>query len=205
MKKRYYSIFASLLLLTGGVSSTSAAVSFSGDVLKGTPGLEDEQKGVFLVDADAVGFDSLVGEIAPGLDLSLSSTYSGSWGTFEVLTVNTADAVLGQVALPGTLAGYTYGGDVNVGDSFGFVVYESSSSTINLGDNYDIWTAADWDMPSDGASLAFGTDFTQYDSSDTPSFTGTAIPEPSAYATILGFLGLGYAVFCRRRRSSSTD
>ena len=32
-----------------------------------------------------------------------------------------------------------------------------------------------------------------------------AIPEPSAYATILGLLGLGYAVFCRRRRSSSTD
>ena len=32
-----------------------------------------------------------------------------------------------------------------------------------------------------------------------------AIPEPSAYATILGLLGLGCAVFCRRRRSSSTD
>ena len=40
---------------------------------------------------------------------------------------------------------------------------------------------------------------------DGSSFELQAIPEPAAYATILGLLGLGYAVFCRRRRSSSTD
>ena len=72
-----------------------------------------------------------------------------------------------------------------------------------------------WDITSLSGSSSAATDTFRTLQPDTiiagnltsvsDGFEFQAIPEPSAYATILGLLGLGYAVFCRRRRSSSTD
>ena len=72
-----------------------------------------------------------------------------------------------------------------------------------------------WDISSLSGSSSAATDTFRTLQPDTiiagnlisvsDGFEFQAIPEPSAYATILGLLGLGYAVFCRRRRSSSTD
>ena len=61
-------------------------------------------------------------------------------------------------------------------------------------------------MPGDGDVVTLSAFSDNVNSaSDITTNDFTAIPEPSAYATILGLLGFGYVVFCRRRRSSSTD
>ena len=73
---------------------------------------------------------------------------------------------------------------------------------------WGIFGASSWVMPNDLGNTSLTSsliDNIVFGSSSGDNYKLQAIPEPSAYATILGLLGLGYAVFCRRRRSSSTD
>ena len=92
---------------------------------------------------------------------------------------------------------------ISIGDEIyaaWFPTLTSSATTLSIGDTYGLTRKTNWTIDSDpfSGSLAAAT-------GGVGDLTVNPIPEPSAYATILGLLGLGYAVFCRRRRSSSTD
>ncbi|MFZ9745843.1 MAG: PEP-CTERM sorting domain-containing protein, partial [Opitutaceae bacterium] len=58
------------------------------------------------------------------------------------------------------------------------------------------------------SSFTGGTVFVQnqspYSSVDIGTYTYSVVPEPSTYAAIAGALGLGYAVYRRRRQAAAT-
>lgn len=98
------------------------------------------------------------------------------------------------------------------GDQLYSWVFDSSSGSTATA--WGIFTSTNslWQYPNDpGAAVVsisngpMSSIFGSIESGSPDSFKLQAIPEPSAYATILGLLGLGYAVFCRRRRSSSQE
>lgn len=73
---------------------------------------------------------------------------------------------------------------------------------------WGLFGSSSWVMPNDQGTVSLTSsliDNIVFGSSSGDDFKLQAVPEPSAYATILGFLGLGYAIFCRRRRSSSRE
>ena len=87
-------------------------------------------------------------------------------------------------------------GVLSSGQDYGIIWFASESASG--GDAFGFINPG-LQLPSDGSTVNISSSV----SSAGADFN--VIPEPSAYATILGLLGLGYAVFCRRRRSSSTD
>ena len=91
--------------------------------------------------------------------------------------------------------------NINEGDEFALVWFPSGSATTGSAYGFATDTSSSTKMLVPGS----GGISSVPDGVSTKSVDFPAIPEPSAYATILGLLGLGYAVFCRRRRSSSTD
>ncbi len=183
MKKALASAFASLLV----IQASQAAVSFGGTALLNAPSLAAGDVGVLLNDDGGVGFAALAGNIQPGLSLTSSSTYSGSWGSFSVLGSNTAANVFGSISLSGG-ASFSLTGGIATSDSFAYVVYSGSTTT-------------NWQIPSDGASLTWPANFTQITSSSSPAVTTSVVPEPSTYA-LLALGGLALGAYRLRRRAS---
>jgi len=196
MKKALASAFASLLV----IQASQAAVSFGGTALLNAPSLAAGDVGVLLNDDGGVGFAALTNNIQPGLSLTSSSTYSGSWGSFSVLGSNTAANVFGSISLSGG-ASFSLTGGIATSDSFAYVVYSGSTTTTVAGDPVLIWTAPNWQIPSDGASLTWPANFTQITSSSSPAVTTSVVPEPSTYA-LLALGGLALGAYRLRRRAS---
>ena len=195
-------VVGTLLLASSVYSQTN--ISFGGQAVQSAPGLTNDQTGVLLVDFGGLGFDSL-----DSLEAGLSTTDSATYGSgFYVLTDHTVAPFLTETSLSGAVDTFVLGDEpFSAGDSFAYLVYTPTSpspyTTTSLGDSFAIWTDPSWTVPTATGGYSFGSDFDTL--SDSADFSGTVIPESSAYATIFGLLGLGYAVFCRRRRSSSTD
>ena len=90
----------------------------------------------------------------------------------------------------------------------------SDFSNASSASSYSVFRDSSWASFADGSATPVALVYQTLEPDtvvagnlvpDGSNFELQAIHEPSAYATILGLLGLGYAVFCRRRRSSSTD
>lgn len=196
MKKTLSAVILATLL----AQASQAAVSFGGTALLNAPGLTAGDVGVLLNDDNGVGFSALAGNIQAGLSLTDSSTYTGSWGTFSVLGSNTAASVFGSTSLAGG-ATFSLAGGIATGDSFGYVVFSGSTTTTLAGDPVSIWTAPNWLIPADGATLTWPANFSQITSTSSPEVSTAVVPEPSTYA-LLSLAGLalgGYAVRRRRR------
>ena len=149
-------------------------------------------------------------------DFSITQTatdvsISGNAGSSLAGTLSSAISIEGISTI--TISGNSF---VGVGDFDGnFFDANNNAATFSNGSFDDLATSGISSLIFSSADTGFNpqnvTGF-QLAGGGSPGSTvsGTltttaAIPEPSAYATILGLLGLGYAVFCRRRRSSSTD
>lgn len=207
MKKTILSTIVGASLLVAPISS--ASVTFSGIGLQsaisgGNPlGLTAGQVGVY-VNADSVAnwlsFNG-TGTIGSGLSLFSSATYGTS------ITFLGNASVSGTTTLTlsgGAFSPLTYSGGVGAGDEFAVIVFNSSTTTTNPGDTFNVWRANDWVMPVDGSTLTFSAtpstgQIQRVNSSSYLVAAGSVVPEPSTYALMaLGGLVLFFMV--RRRK-----
>ena len=195
-----------------GLSSVASGVTISGNSLTNQTEaiLSEGQTGYFLIDTGTVDNFSSLSTLAPDLDLTVGSAISGF--TIAPLGGSNPRVIgppgIGVLDLDGSASFDLTEFSLSGGEKFGYVVFgpttPSPYTITSSGDNYGVWVDDTWSIPANNsATLTFGSQLNQL--SEAASINGSVIPEPSAYATILGLLGLGYAVFCRRRRSSSTD
>ena len=221
MNKNFLTIFA---LMAVCVTSAIGQTTLSGTALSNANDPNGDLitsgglLGIFVVDSDDNGFSGATqGGITAGQVLSVGAGFgsnddiivgSNSYG--EVIP--NASYTLG--------AGFTFDyNTVSQNNSFGVYLITdtaitSTSDVMEAGSSYGFGRVSsgtsEWIVPPNqsGGTINFSSSPSD---SEIQTLVGgtfgnlTAIPEPSAYATIFGLLGLGYAVFCRRRRSSSTD
>lgn len=199
--KKTLTYIASLLIV--GIASSNASVTFGGTALLNTPDLTAGQVGVMLNDDDGTGFSALSGNIQPGLSLTDSATFSGAWGNFTVLATHTAASGFGSISLSGGAGPFdVVSGGVSQGDSFAYLVFDTSTTTTIASDPIGIWNAGDWIVPADGATVTFTSEFTQLGSGSTPVSTISVVPEPSTYL-LMALGGLFLVVFARRRKAQA--
>jgi len=191
MKRIYYIILA----LTLPVSWGHAAFSLTGTALDGATGLAAGDVGVFIVSNDASAFTSI--SITEGTSITATASYGSSFSTFTGTNTNTVTDLGFAIFLSSGVSTDLNVDGINTGDSFGIILYESSTATALAGDTFRVYTNAGWDVGADGA-FDFTNDFTTY--SGAPAFTGTvtAVPEPSVFAALAGLLALGWVMVRRR-------
>jgi hypothetical protein len=186
-------LILSALTSVAVLSSAQATVSLTGTALLNAPGLSAGQEYALLVDKAGDGFGAL-SSVGAGLSIAGSATYGSNYelissgsasllgGTFSVLTLNATGINL------------TAGVDAN--DSFGVLVFGTSTGTTTAADSFSIWTAANWLLPNDGSTITAPADFDQI--STAAPFSGTVVPEPSSFALLAGCFGLAWVMVRRR-------
>lgn len=179
------------VLLASSIVS-QAAITISGTALLNTSGVADGDLAVFLVSVDGTSFNGSSFNITEGADLTNSSTYGPS---FTVITTEFASEFFGNISVSTTTAVSLTGG-IDTGDAFGILTFDGGSTNASAG-VFEIWTAANWDMPLDGITENFDIELTQLNSVG-PSFTGTVVPEPSSFALLAGCFGLAWVMVRRR-------
>lgn len=186
------------IFLTSALSVS--AVTFSGQAITSITGAVTGSSSYVIVDTnnDGLAFDgSVAGDI-----FSLSSFV----GTSD-------DYVIGYNASTSSFAGANLSGAANftlntngvsANDVFYIVTFGSettASVTATAGLGFSVFTAGNWLVPgANGDTLAYNTNFTQYNSQNLTAQTVAAVPEPSAFAALAGLCALG-AVMVRRRRA----
>lgn len=184
------------VVLVCATTFAHGTVTFSGTSLSNAPGLGSGKLGAYVVQKDGKAFS--LASIDAGISLTPGSTFDG---IYEIVgTQNTLEPVPSVLnTLP---AGITFAldGGINTGDAFGIVVFDSSGATTLAGDGFQLWQDPSWLVPSDGSNVSFvaapvGGQFQQISTSGT---TGTVVPEPSAFATMVGIMALGFAAIRRR-------
>jgi len=180
--------------------STYAAVSFGGSSLQNVPGLVGGQTGVTVIDTTGGGFAD-ISSFLPGLDINDVATYGGTNLIPVAWNTSSSNPFAGNT-LPGS-ANFSLVGGVSAGDSFAVLLFGSSTSTSGstvLGDSFTLWTDASWVVPADGSSVTFGGSgaFVAQTGASSPTFTGTVVPEPSAFALLAGCFGLAWVMVRRR-------
>lgn len=194
MKK---TILLSLSLLP---SFCFATITFSGTAIQDAPLLDIGERYVYLSDDSGSSFDMIDSlSIIEGSLIDSSTTYEG----FTVFGSGTVSSFFGTAFIGTQTNGLVVdlGSDIVQGDSFGILVYNSSSDAAIVNDTFDFYTDETWKFPADGSTETFGShSLVQLDSGSSPIFSGvvSAIPEPSFYAVFLGFFALGYGVVGKR-------
>ena len=186
--KSLYSLFISLLIPS---SACIATISFNGTSLLDTSGLTPGDVGVYVA-YNSNDWNSTF-EFTVGESLFDSQSYGND---YTYLGTNTATSFFGNINLGG-ISEANYSGLIQ-SNAFAVVVFENSTTHFLANDTYSVWTADNWDIPSDGAALSFGTDFTQLGSANSAFSTGYIVPEPSNYASIIGFVALSLALLRHR-------
>lgn len=198
MKKRTFIVIGCTLLI-GKLFGVSVSLTGSATDLQDAVG-DPAQNGTLaflVVDTDdSAGIDFVEGSFSSGSLMSSSNAFLVSQGaaTFDSFAGSTTFSFSDETA---------DSPEISVGDEIyaaWFPTLTSSATTLSVGDAYGISRTTGWTIDSDpfSGTLAETT-------GGAANLSVNAIPEPSAYATILGLLGFGYAVFCRRRRSSSRE
>lgn len=191
------SINYSLLLLFLSSIQTFASVTISGQALRNATDLSAGQVGVFLVDSSNLGFSNIEFTLSVGSSLTDPINFGG----MSVIGSRTAESSFGSTFLDTAFTFELIDG-ITQGDQFAFVVFETSSLEVILGDTVRLWRSADWIVPSDGSFISANASPTsgQYQQlSGDPNFSFTVVPEPSTYAAIVGLLALAIVGYRRFR------
>ena len=217
MKKFSFTSFWLILL----VATSHASITLSGTFVTNAEDLDgsalsDDRLGLVVVDTSTTDPNAsgsfaaaTQGGLLSGASLDIGQTFGSSSNIILARTsTSTGDF---STSVTG-VSGVSFPTGVAQGNPFGLFVFNDISSdavTVSASDVYGFYRnpavgSDSWNLPADGATVTFGSALAQGADVEFGDLS-VAIPEPSAYATILGLLGLGYAVFCRRRRSSSTD
>lgn len=160
-------------------SSAYSAVSISGSAINNLDSADVGKSGILYVDSLGIGFSSLLGPQS-SIPSSFINEFEGS----------VTSSIFGNAFAINPTPSIDLTGDVNTGDAFGIVLFDTSSS-------YRVYTNPAWELPSDGGSLTL-TESSTTDGSVALG-TGSIVPEPSMAALLAGFLGSA-AVILRRRR-----
>ena len=171
----------------------NAAIGISGTSLNNATTLADGQVAAYLVSTDGSSFGDL-SSLTAGLSITDSATYGGS---FAFVGDATASFFFGATTLASGIT-FDLTGGIDAGEAFAVLVYNASTTNTVVADSFQIWTAGDWTVPSEGALNSFGSDFTTLSAGS--SFSGSVVPEPSTFAALAGLCALG-AVMVRRRRA----
>ena len=188
--KLTHKIFLSLFFTA---AAANAAVTLSGTALKNVNGVSAGDYAAFIVSTDGSAFDAASFSFAAGDDLGASSTYGPS---FALIGTKLSQDVFGDV-LVGSGFNFSLVSGVDTNDGFAIITFESSTSNVLAGDTYRIWTAADWDVSTDGQTESFNSQLIQLEAVSASS-TGTVVPEPSAFAAFAGVMALGFVMVRRR-------
>jgi hypothetical protein len=215
MKKQLTAI---LLGAAFSVIGANANVTFSGTSLTSSVGsgnplsLTAGQVGIYINNDNATNWLSFngTGKISSGLSLFNSATFTPV-GTSDSYTYLGNASVTGTSTLAlsgGAFSPLTFTGNVGQGDQWGVIVFNTSTTTTQAGDTYNVWRASDWTMPVDGSTLTFstapsaGSSIQRITASSYLVASGTvvgAVPEPSTYA-LLAVGAVGLLLSFRRRK-----
>jgi hypothetical protein len=186
------------LLIAGAISaSASFAASFTlnGTALLNPSSLSGYGTGdtaVWVVNGGGGGAFDIAA--LQSLNSALSLSTGSSIGGYEVAGSNTVTGG-GSLRIVGGIGSIDV--SASIGDAFGLLVFDSSTTETAAEDGYTIYTDPTWVLPAGGASITFNE-------ADQPlqlTAGGTAssvVPEPSAYALLVSLLALG-CVMIRRR------
>ncbi len=177
-------------------SLSYGSVTLSGTSLQGTPGINFGETYVYLADLDGSAFST--GDLA-SITAGESITDSGTYAGFTVLGSGTVDTFF-STDFVGSGLTFDLNAGVDVGDSFGILVFSNSDTTAIASDTYNIFTDASWVLPADGNTVTFNSDLAQIGSGGSATGVGSVVPEPSTFAALAGLCALG-AVMVRRRRA----
>lgn len=187
------------LLIAGAISaSASFAANFTlnGSALFNPTSLSGYDTGdtsVWVVNGGGGGaFD-----VAALESLNLTSLTTGaSLGTssYEIAGSNTVTGG-GSFRIVGGIGAISV--TASVGDAFGLLVFNSSTTSTVASDGYTIYTDSTWVLPAAGASITFGG-AAQPAQITAGGVASTVVPEPSAYALLGGLFALT-CVMLRRR------
>lgn len=172
----------------------NGAVTLSGTSLLNVTGVSGGDFAAYVVSLDGTPISAANFSFAIGADLTSSATYGSS---FALIATRSAQNVFGNISVSSGI-NFDLTGGIDTGDSFGILTFDTSTTTALSGDTFRVWTAANWDVPTDGQTESFDSELIQLNSVSASSI-GTVVPEPSAFAFIAGALGL-MTVALRRRR-----
>ncbi len=190
-------------------SLAQAALTTTGTAFSNAVGISAGDVGVLIFDNNNTGnFTTTFNGF--NFTVGASITANATYGDFTVAlgTSKTATAPTQTLTtLSGAFSNVQLTNGVDIGDKFAFVVFQNSTTTILAGDTYTVWTHSSWVVPPDGnysfAASPTGSNFQQVTAANSANlkvFTGTVVPEPSAFAALAGIAALGFAA-SRRRRS----
>ena len=139
-----------------------------------------------LVDADNDGFD--VGLLDPisAFNFTIDQSFGDDDFYFVGATTTTNFALYGGDGVATELESITLTPDINTGDQFGIF--------WQAGSNYGFVTDPNAKISADGNT----TDYSSFFNADPYSALGNIVPEPSNYASIIGFVALSLALLRRR-------
>ena len=186
------------LLIAGAISaSASFAANFT---LNGSAvfnptslsGYDIGDKAVWVVNGGGGGAFDVAGLSI--LDAALSLTTGASIGGYEIAGSNTVTGG-GSFRIVGGIGAISV--SASVGDAFGLLVFDSSTTSTVGGDAYTIYTDSTWVLPAAGASITFGGT-AQPAQITAGGVTTQVVPEASAYALLGGLFALT-CVMLRRR------
>ena len=185
------------LLIVGAISaSASFAANFTlnGSAVFNPTSLSGYDTGdtsVWVVNGGGGGAFDVAGLQSLDAALSLST---GSIGGYEIAGSNTVTGG-GSFRIVGGIGAISV--SASVGDAFGLLVFDSSTTSTVGGDAYTIYTDSTWVLPAAGASITFGGT-AQPAQITAGGVASTVVPEPSAYALLGGLFALT-CVMLRRR------
>lgn len=207
-------IIKHLSLLALGGASLHASITLSGNAFSNVPGIAVGNVAVLLFDnnpQDTETFTSLA------FDVGDLITSNNTFGNFTVALGTHKSAILfgSNINISGAFNGIDISVDsittVDPGDTFAWVVFKTSSTTLTAGTAYEIYTNPTWVVPVDGnygfAATPSGSNiFQQMNASNAATYriasgVVAAVPEPSSFAALAGLGMLGFAATRKRRRA----
>jgi hypothetical protein len=206
--KTLKTIMLSAIIVAASSYYSSAAVSFSGTALNGTPGLAAGNYGVLLSLTAGTDWLSLT-NVTIGTTFTTGATYTYGGSSFTAFRTNAATSFAGTASLTGTLSSISYSSFSNVanGQQFAYLILPNATAAtggVTNGTTLSLWRGANWLLPTDppGGNFTFaasGGTFSQLTSASSSLNTWTVVPEPSTYA-LLAMSGIALAGYVIRRR-----